>query len=696
LSPLGRRFAPEAPLLPGLVVVALMLVWAVHDGGYDEDTWYWGALVMLALFAAIVIGRGVRAGAISRAGRIALAAFALYVAWSYLSIAWAQAPGVALSGSNRALLYLLVFATMLVLPWTPRAALAALLTFAIGVGVIAIVLLFRLASADQVDNLVIAGRLAAPTGYFNATAALFMMEALVSIALATRRELPGPVRGLLVGFACAGLQLAVVVQSRGWLFTLPIVAVLTLLVLPDRPRVVAAAVLPVAATLVPVHRLLAVFDNPSGAALSHAASRAGQAALVTCAVAFFVGTLVAWGESFVPAPAPSAARRRAVGIITTVLVLGAVGVGTLAATHGDPVGFVKRQWNGFSHQEGATSTGSHFANVGSGRYDFWRVGLDAFVAHPIDGLGQDNFADYYISRRRTTEEPAYTHSLEIRLLTHTGLVGFGLFAVFLAAAIAAALRARRRLGLEALLAGAALLPLIVWAIYGSVDWFWEFPALSAPALGFLALACALRVRPGGSADAVLDGSAAAPTNGSGDTVPDGSGGSDEPPLDQPGIAPPRAPLRALTIGGGALALLAAVVVLGFPYLSVREVSEASNLAGTNLPEALRDLRTAADLNPLNADPGRFGGTYALQAGEYATAKESFAQAASREPESWYAWLGEGLAASALGEPAQARHDYQVAARINPSERTIREALAAVDSAHPLSAASALALLDQSF
>ncbi len=680
LSSLGRRFAPEAPLLPGLVVVALMLVWAVHDGGYDEDTWYWGALVMLALFAAIVIGRGVRARAVSRAGRIALAAFAVYVAWSYLSIAWAQAPGVALSGSNRTLLYLLVFATMLVLPWTPRAALAALLAFAIGVGVIGIVLLFRLASADQVDDLVIAGRLAAPTGYFNSTAALFMMESLVSIALATRRELPGPVRGLLIGFACAGLQLAVIVQSRGWLFTLPIMAILTLLVLPNRLRVVAAAVLPVAATLVPVHRLLAVFDNASGAALNHAASRAGSAALTTCAVAFFVATLVAWGEPFVRAPAPSAARRRALAAITTTLVLAAVCVGTLAATHGDPVGFVKRQWNGFSHQEGASPTGSHFANVGSGRYDFWRVGLDAFVAHPIGGLGQDNFADYYISRRRTSEEPAYTHSLEIRLLTHTGLVGFVLFAVFLAAAIAAALRARRRPGLEALVAGAALLPLIVWVIYGSVDWFWEFPALSAPALGFLAMACALGVRPGESADA----------------VPDGSGGSEKPPHDQPGIAVRRAPLRALTIAGGALALVAAVVVLGFPYLSVREVSEATDLAGTNLPQALRDLRTAADLNPLNADPGRFGGTYALQAGEYATARDSFAQAASREPESWYAWLGEGLAASALGDPAQARHDYQVAARINPSERTIREALAAVDGAHPLSPASALQILNQSF
>jgi tetratricopeptide (TPR) repeat protein len=691
---LGRRFAPEAPLLPALLVVALMLVWAVHDGGYDEDTWYWGALVMLALFSAIVIARGIRARAISRPGRIALAAFGLYVAWSYLSIAWAGAPGVALTGSNRALLYLLVFATMLVLPWTPRGALVALLTFAIGVGVIAIVLLVRLASDDQVGKLIIAGRLAAPTGYFNSSAALFTMEALVGIALATRRELPGPLRGALIGFACAGLQLAVIVQSRGWLFTLPLVALFTILVLPDRMRVVAAAVLPIAATLVPVHRLLALFDNASGPALGHVASSAGHAALTTCALAFFIATLVAWGESVMPAPAPSAARRRVLWTATTALVVAAVCVGTLAATHGDPVGFVKRQWNGFSHQEG-TSTGSHFADVGSGRYDFWRVGLDAFLAHPIGGLGQDNFDDYYVSRRRTGEEPAYTHSLEIRLLTHTSVVGFGLFAAFLVAAIAAALRARRRAGLEALVAGAALLPLIVWVIHGSVDWFWEFPALSAPALGFLAMAGALGARPVGPGRAPSDAS----PDHLGDTdapPPEDSADTDAPPPGQAGIAPPRAPVRALTIAAGALALAAAVAVLGFPYLSVREVSVASNLASGNLAQSLRDLRTAAALDPLNADPGRFAGTYALQAGEYATARQSFAQAASREPGSWYAWFGAGLAASALGDSAQARHDYQVAARINPSELVIQHALAAVDSAHPLSPADALQVLNQSF
>ena len=266
----ARPIAGYAWSIPGLVVVALMLLWAVHDGGYDADTWYWGALLVLGLLAAVVTARGWRAIQLSRSATVALVAFALYVAWSYLSISWAASPGDALTGSNRALLYLLVFATMLVLPWTVRGALIALVTFALGIGVVAVVLLVRLASADHVAALVIDGRLAAPTGYFNSTAALFTIGALTAIALAARRELPGLLRGALIGFACAGLQLAVIVQSRGWLFTLPLVLIAAIVLLPDRLRVAAAAVVPAAATLAVVHRLLHVFQASPGAALNHA------------------------------------------------------------------------------------------------------------------------------------------------------------------------------------------------------------------------------------------------------------------------------------------------------------------------------------------------------------------------------------------------------------------------------------------
>ncbi len=57
-----------------------MLVWAVHNGGYDDDTWYWGALAVLALLVtAVVIDRGAARLRLTRVSAGALAAFALYV-----------------------------------------------------------------------------------------------------------------------------------------------------------------------------------------------------------------------------------------------------------------------------------------------------------------------------------------------------------------------------------------------------------------------------------------------------------------------------------------------------------------------------------------------------------------------------------------------------------------------------------------
>ena len=659
--------------MAGLPVVGLMLVWAVHDGGYDEDTWYWGALVLLGLLTAILIERGLRTIRLPKAPRVAVLAFALYTAWSYLSISWAQSPGDALEGSNRTLLYLLVFLTMLVLPWTARGALLALLVFALGVGVIAIVLQFRLASADNVSNLVISGRLAAPTGYFNSTAALFTIGTLVSIALAARRELPGLLRGLLIAFACADLQLSVIVQSRGWLFTLPLIAIVSLVAAKDRLRFAATALIAVAAAVVPIHRLLAVYQRTPGP-LNHAAARAGQADLVICALVLVVGTLLAWGDSLIRRPEPSAARRRLIGTVATTVAVVAIGVGGVAATHGRPFRFISRQWNGFSHTQTVVSS-SHFTDVGSGRYDFWRVALDAFLAHPIGGLGQDNFDDYYVRHRRTNEEPSYTHSLELRFLAHTGIVGFVLFATFMVAAIAAVMPAQRRRGLEAFIAGVALLPLVVWVIYGSIDWFWEIPALTGPALGFLGVAGAL-----------------------GSAPPAGNG--DKPATTDTPLAnhrPTRRPVwvRALVAGAGVVALLAALYALVPAYLSVREVSIASDLRQSDPARALQVLQTAADLNPLNSDPGRIAGTIALQTGQYAIARERFQQSISREPGGWYAWLGAGLAASALGDRAAARHYLETAASIDSRDAVIRVALDRVDTAHPLSPAEALQMIELS-
>jgi hypothetical protein len=648
----GLAFAPVA------VVLLLLILWAAHDGGYDEDTWYWGALILLALVAMVVGGVFGPLRRLGTATKVALGAFTLYVAWSYASIAWAAYRGDALSGSNKALLYLLIFTVCALSRWTPRRALWMTTAYTVAVGAVGALILLKMALGQHPASLFTEGRLISPTGYLNANAALFMGAALLGVTLAVRRELPLVLRGVLLAIACEGVQLALLAESRGWLFTLPAVLLVALVVARDRLRIAVAAIIPVIGALVPLHRLLHVYEvtavaHPTASAFDHAAKTAGATSLVCCLVVLIAGTLVLVAEDRFK---PRQVRRSVVlagGLVAAVLALAVASAGAVAATHGHPIRFFNEQWHGFTHPSTTNAAqASHFASTGSEREDAWRVALDAFAAHPIGGLGQDNFSDYYTVHGRTGIELAWVHSWELRLLAHTGIVGFLAFIAFLVAAAIAALRRRASKGsLRGVMAGIALLPLIVWLIHGSVDWFWEMPALSAPALAFLAMAGAL----------TEDGSAGAAT------APARSGRA----------------RTAMVAACGVVTFLAAVVVLSFSYLSVREVSIGSDLRGSNPTQALAHLQTAADLNPYDSEPGRLAGTIALQSGSYEEALARFGQATARQPDGWFSWFGAGLAASELGEPAVARRNFEVAKSLNSSQQVIKDALSRVDSPTPM-------------
>jgi hypothetical protein len=656
-----RLRSEGAALVPALPVIGLFVYWAAHGGGYAATTWDPSALVVLGLLVAAVAGLGRARLRCSRLLALALAALTGYVAWSYLSIAWAAAPGDALEGSNRALLYLLVFALFALLPWRPWSACAALTAYALGIGAIAIVTLARLASATDVPALFTSARLATPIGYVNGSAALFLTGAIVAIVLASRRPLPVVLRALLLALGAAGLQASVLCESRGWLFSLPIVLALTLTLVPGRVRLVLWALAPFGGTLLALPALLDVFDRTdaqrSDAATARtlvaAAEHASHVALVVCAGVLVLGLALALLDRRVGAgPRVVRGARRVGAGLALATALAAIAAG-LVATHGRPDRAIADYWNRSSGYQAVAPGTSRFTAVGSNRPDFWRVALRAVADYPLGGLGQDNWGDFYLRRRRSDEQPRWTHSVELRLLAHTGVVGFLLFAAFLATVLAAALRSRRGAGRTGgAIAATGLLPLVVWLVHGSVDWFWEIPALSGPAFAFLALAAALSQQ-GPRAD----------------------------------IGP-----RTLRRRVGALAGSAAAVLAGFalalPYLAEREVIAATAVWRHDPATAFTRLNRAADLDLLSARPALVGGVIALELGNAREAVGRFDSAIDRDPGNWFASFGRGLAASALGERRHARLLYERSRSLDPREPLVLTALARIDGPRPLAASEA--------
>src|SRR3954454_18824063 len=156
----------RARLVSAAMTVGVIAWWTLHEGGAAPSTWYLGALVvLLVLLAAVWAGVVAPPG---RAATVAIGALAASPRWSFLSIAWATARGDAWDGANRTLLYLTVFALFALLPWRPAEAAVFLATFAVAIAVVG--LWSIIADHGALED----GRLAAPIGYENASAGLFL------------------------------------------------------------------------------------------------------------------------------------------------------------------------------------------------------------------------------------------------------------------------------------------------------------------------------------------------------------------------------------------------------------------------------------------------------------------------------------------------------------------------------------------
>jgi tetratricopeptide (TPR) repeat protein len=666
----------EAPAtVPAFAALVLFVVWATSQAGYPVTHWAPGGLVLLVLLALTVLIVPGRRNEISRPLKIALACLAGYTVLSFLSILWAAVPGDAWEGANRTLLYLLVFAlfscrrqhgssaAILVGGWT--LAMIGLAAFA--------ALHVNAAGAAGLREMVPGGRFVYPSGYPNANAAQWLMAFWPALLLARSERLPWGLRGLLAGGAVLLAEVALLSQSRGSLYATPVMLLLVFALLPRRVRSFALLVAVAAGVAAAAPAVLRVGDNLKNGEV--VAGTVHSAIEATFAAAIVVGLVVALGAAIESRRAFSQATvsrlHRGVGAIAVAGLVLALVVGVAA---GKPVSRVRHGWDTFKAGYPSTdTTGSRLTGgLGSNRYDFYRVGLNEFLAHPVLGIGADNFQQQYLAHGHSEETPHYPHSVELRTLVETGLVGGLLALVGLGAALlasASAVRpadiARRADPLARDVAAAALAGFAYWLVHGSFDWFWEFAGLGAPAFALLGLACGLAPRPRAMP--------ASPADGRG---PDGQ-------MSSIPVAPRSGPrsLRARRLGLVAIALLAIASVGSFaaPWLSQLQVQSAARIWTYAPGKAYARLADAARLNPLSDQAQLVAGSIALRYGELARADHEFSLALTRSPGDAYATLELGAIASSRGDRAQALALLERAVRLNPRDPLTRQALLLVRS-----------------
>jgi tetratricopeptide (TPR) repeat protein len=621
-----------------------MVVWATDQAGYPLTHWAPGGLVALALLGIAAAAVPLRFSEIPVAVRVAILCLAAYVALSFLSILWAGVPGDAWEGANRSLLYLLVF--MLFALWRQEGASAALLLGTWTVGMIALAAFAALhVDHGSIARLLPDGRLVYPTGYPNANAAQWLMAFWPALLLARSRQLWWGLRGVLAGGAVLLAAMALLSQSRGSLFAMPAMAVLVFALLPERVRTF-AVLAPIALGVGAIAPLVLRVGDRLHA--GHSAAGVLHEAITAMFVAALAVGMVVAGAALLESRrtlSPAAGKRvrsgaRAVALLALVAIL----AGGWAVA-GNPLTRLEHGWQSFKGGYGANSqSGSRLVSgLGSNRYDFYRVALNEFKAHPLLGIGADNYAQQYLRHGRSRETPHYPHSVELRTLTQTGLIGGVLALVGLGAALLAGMSAVRRAGtmgsedpLGRYVAAAALAGFGYWAVHGSVDWFWEFAGLGAPAWALLGLACALAPgRQGPSAAAVR----------------------------RPGV-----------MAGLLVAALLAGASLAAPWLSQLEVQSAARVWPAAPGKAYSRLNDAAGLNPLSDASYVVAGSIALRLGEVSRADHEFALALERVPGDAYATLERGAIASSAGRRAQALALLRRAAELDPRDPLTQRAL----------------------
>jgi hypothetical protein len=413
-------------------------------------------------------------------GLAALGGLILLTAWTGLSLLWAPIGEFAEDDLQRLLLYVGFFWAAIVFlrgtgvqRWLePGIALGALVVVGYG---LAERLLPGLIELDR--SLTSSGRLEQPLTYWNAMGIVAAVGLLLCIRIAGDLGRP---RRLRAAAAAAGVPLGLglyLTFARGALAGLA-VGVLVLIALAPALR----AQLQSIAWIVGSAGVASLVANalPSVKSLPFGADGDSGEGLVMLGAVLVLAAVARAGvlrepRRRLPSRRLPASRPATVLSAATVLLLGLVVA--VALLDGKP--------KDVSPRSGADP--ARLASVDTNRYRYWEVAGRAFADHPVAGLGSGGFAVEWLKQDDRADHTHDAHSLYLETATELGIVGLAFLLLFLGGVVAAVVRLYRQ---NAALAVGLSAALAAWACHAGLDWDWEMPAVTLPALLLAAAAVA--------------------------------------------------------------------------------------------------------------------------------------------------------------------------------------------------------------
>jgi hypothetical protein len=464
------------------VLLGLPTVLAFFSGGFFDKPRLTAAIAvwLIVPVAAVLAPRPLPT---STPGRIALLGLFLLCAWTAASIAWAPLGGRAQDDLQRLLLYLGFMVAGVALLREP--AVRRLVEPAIVFGAFAIVaygLSERLLPGvfDLKNSETSVGRLEQPLTYWNAFGIVAAVGMVLAARIAGDPDRPAALRAA-AAFAGVPLGLGVyLTYARGALGALAIGMLVLVALAPAARRQLQAIV-----TIGAGAALASAVANglPTVKSLSARDSGDGLLMLAALLVLATAAAVIAPRAPRRPVRALSLpGSRPALVLGITVLLLTAGGL-VVAALEGKP--------EGTSPVAGADP--SRLGSIDTNRYLYWEVAGSSFADHPIAGLGSGGFVTEWLQVRKRFDASGDAHSLYLETAAELGLVGVGVLLLFLVGVAVATVRLYKRDQSAATGIAAAL---SAWAFHAGLDWDWEMPAVTLPALLLAAAAIAWSDSPG--------------------------------------------------------------------------------------------------------------------------------------------------------------------------------------------------------